>query len=109
MGEFQKYCRDMKRLCFLFLLGLWLHAVSAQVWLTEVTVSRAGTLSEVLGNRPDTIIALKVNGIINDKDAKLLREMGGYKHFDSPTSLRLLDLSDATLVGIEDGYNGQRV
>ena len=99
----------MKRLCLLFLFGLCLHAVSAQVWLTEVTVNKAGTLSEVLGNRPDTIIALKVNGSINDKDAKLLREMGGFKHFDSPTSLRLLDLSDANLVAIEDDYDGQTV
>ena len=89
-----------KSFYLVFLLVTWINTISAsaQIYLTEVNVSKAGSLEKELGNRPDTIVALKINGNINETDISLLRRMSGFGEYDVPKNLRLLDLSDANIL-----------
>ena len=77
-----------KSFYLVFLLVTWINTISAsaQIYLTEVNVSKAGSLEKELGNRPDTIVALKINGNINETDISLLRRMSGFGEYDVPKS-----------------------
>lgn len=79
------------------------------IYLKEVTVTAPGTINTVLGMRPDTIVALKVNGEINSSDFITLRKLCGYDKYQSPTivdgNLRYLDLSDAHIREGGEGFD----
>lgn len=66
----------------------------------EVTVDKAGTLSDVLGERALKINTLKIRGEINGDDMALLRAMAGNDEYlqDTEGILAHLDLSDTRFV-----------
>ncbi len=69
----------------------------------EVTLSKAGTLAQILSDEDKTeITSLKVNGRINGEDIALIRQMCGGTAADGHPgwtgSLMTLDLSDADMV-----------
>ena len=69
----------------------------------EVTLSKAGTLAQILSDADKTeITSLKVNGRINGEDIALIRQMCGGTAADGHPgwtgSLMTLDLSDADMV-----------
>ena len=85
-----------------------IHAQTS-IYLKEVTVTTPGTIKTVLGMRPDTIVALKVNGEINSTDFITIRKLCGYDKYQSPTivdcNLRILDLSDAHIREGGEGFD----
>lgn len=66
----------------------------------KVDVETPGTLGEVLGEKRDSIVCLKVRGSINGTDLKILREMAGRKDdgMCSFSNLSVLDLAEARFV-----------
>lgn len=92
----------IRRIILSFILSILVLTASAQVYFKAVTVIQPGTLKTLLGERLDTITALKVNGSINGTDFVTLRLLAGYDKYHIPDlvegSLRLLDLSDACIV-----------
>ena len=92
----------IRRIILSFILSILVLTASAQVYFKTVTVIQPGTLKTLLGERLDTITALKVNGSINGTDFVTLRLLAGYDKYHIPDlvegSLRLLDLSDACIV-----------
>lgn len=80
----------------------------------EVTVRKAGTLSEALSTEEkESVTELIVKGPVNSTDICLLRKMSGAPDFNAFTSwqggsLRHLDLSDATIVNDKHPYRTEK-
>ena len=78
----------------------------------SIDVETPGTLDQLLGERRNEVVCLKVNGAINSSDLKTLRSMAGCSVTGKGTlgSLSVLDMSGATIVAggepylIEDQY-----
>ncbi len=73
----------------------------------SVTLKKAGTLRELLGDEVQTITSLKVSGPINGDDIVCLRQMLGCTDEDVDTRgvLAVLDLSGATITEGGEPYN----
>ena len=72
----------------------------------RVHVETPGTLSDILGERLDSVACMVVSGNINSSDLKILRHMAGCSVTGKGTMgcLSKLDMSDATIVSGGDAY-----
>ena len=68
---------------------------------THIQVTRAGTLSSLIGNSWDKITTLSISGPLNGDDIRTIRKMAGRDIVGNATdgSLTTLDISKASIVG----------
>lgn len=101
----QSFMRATGAVCALLVLAC--VCLEAQASPLVVTVSKAGTLSALIGpEKKNTTTQLKVAGPINGTDVLYLREMLGRGQYGEKTEgqLRDLDLSEARIVAGGDSY-----